>query len=43
MKRDKVFKYIESHFDEHLARLQELLDNLPYPLRTVASMNVQGL
>jgi acetylornithine deacetylase/succinyl-diaminopimelate desuccinylase-like protein len=25
MKRDKVFKYIESHFEEHLSRLQELV------------------
>jgi acetylornithine deacetylase/succinyl-diaminopimelate desuccinylase-like protein len=25
MKRDKVFKHIESHFEEHLGRLQELV------------------
>lgn len=25
MRRDRVFKYVESHFDEHLGRLQELV------------------
>jgi len=34
MNREKVFKYIEEHFDEHLGRLQELVRQPSSPSAT---------